>query len=137
MFSYADEHPFRIEFFDDEIESIRSFNINTQLSVENREKIYIIPNTEAKKVTEKQVSLLEYHPKNSTILMEDSLHTVGILQQNFEKAEVEFNKIKDNIISQLSPYEIFTNANEFSNQLEDFKVVEFGKISQNFSKLPK
>ena len=58
--------------------------------------------------------------------MEDSLHTVGILQQNFEKAEVEFNKIKDNIISQLSPYEIFTNANEFSNQLEDFKVVEFG-----------
>ena len=49
VFSYADEHPFRIEFFDDEIESIRTFNINTQLSVENKNKISIIPNTEAKK----------------------------------------------------------------------------------------
>ena len=38
VYSYADEYPFRIEFFDDEIESIRTFNINTQLSVEKREK---------------------------------------------------------------------------------------------------
>tara|TARA_B100001741_G_C16555141_1_gene602153 strand:+ start:11768 stop:15091 length:3324 start_codon:yes stop_codon:yes gene_type:complete len=126
VFSYADEHPFRIEFFDDEIESIRSFNINTQLSIEKREKISIVPNTEAKKVTEKQVSLLEYLPKNSTIWMEDSLHTIGVLQENFEKAEIEFKKLKDNTISQLTPHKIFTNANEFSNQLEEFRVVEFG-----------
>ena len=126
VFSYADEHPFRIEFFDDEIESIRTFNINTQLSIEKRGKISIIPNTEAKKVTEKQVSLLEYLPKNSTIWMEDSLHTLGILQQNFEKVEREFKKLKNNTISQLSPHKIFTNANEFSNQLNEFRVVEFG-----------
>ena len=43
VFSFADENPFRIEFFDDEIESIRTFNINTQLSVEQRDKISIIP----------------------------------------------------------------------------------------------
>ena len=44
----------RIEFFDDIVESIRTFNINTQLSLEKRNKISIIPNTEAKKVEEKQ-----------------------------------------------------------------------------------
>ena len=33
VFSFADENPFRLEFFDTKIESIRSFNINTQLSV--------------------------------------------------------------------------------------------------------
>jgi len=127
VFSYADEHPFRIEFFDDEVESIRTFNINTQLSVENRDKISIIPNTEAKKIEEKQVSILEYLPKSSTVWTEDSLYTIGILQQNFEKAEIEFKKMKGSTISYLSPEKIFTNANEFSNQLEDFRMVEFGE----------
>ena len=43
------KYPFRIEFFDDEIESIRMFNINTQLSVAKKEKISIIPNTDKNK----------------------------------------------------------------------------------------
>ena len=48
VYSFADEYPFRLEFFDTEIESIRTFNINTQLSVSTEDKIAIIPNTEAK-----------------------------------------------------------------------------------------
>ena len=95
VFSYADEYPFRIEFFDDQIESIRTFNINSQLSVEQKEKISIIPNTEAKKVIEKKVSFLEYLPKNSTIWIEDILYTKGILQQNFKKGEEELKKFID------------------------------------------
>ena len=126
VFSYADEYPFRIEFFDDEIESIRTFNINTQLSIEHREKISIIPNTEAKKVLEKQVSFLEYLPKSSTIWMEDTQHTLGILQQNFEKAEKEFKKLSTDFGKcQIRPHDIFTNANEFTNLLEEFKTISF------------
>ena len=49
VYSFADEYPFRLEFFDTEIESIRTFDINTQLSVSTEDKISIIPNTEAKK----------------------------------------------------------------------------------------
>ena len=146
VFSFADENPFRIEFFDDEIESIRTFNINTQLSVEQRDKISIIPNTEAKKVEEKQVSILEYLPKSSTIWTEDSLYTIGILEQNFEKALQEFNKIKNNNITQISPEKIFTSGSEFSSQLEEFRMIEFGnniifpsdiKISSNSRPLTK
>ena len=129
VFSFADEYPFRIEFFDDEIESIRTFNINTQLSVEKRKKISIIPNTEAKKIEEKQVSILEYLPQSSTIWMEDSLHTIGILEQNFDKAIQEFRKKEDNTIIPLSPEKIFTNGSEFSNQLDEFRVIEFGNNS--------
>ena len=130
VFSYADEYPFRIEFCDDEIESIRRFNINTQLSLEEREKISIIPNTEAKKVLETQVSFLEYLPKNATIWIEDTLHTTGILQQNFEKAEKEFKKLStESKTHQISYHEIFTNANEFTNQLEGFRSVNFSSNS--------
>ena len=129
VFSFADEHPFRIEFFDDEIESIRTFNINTQLSVEKREKVSIIPNTEAKKIEEKQVSILEYLPKSSTIWMEDSLHTIGILEHHFDKAIEEFKKKEGKTISPILPGEIFTNGNEFSNQIEEFRVIEFGSNS--------
>ena len=49
VYSFADEHPFRLEFFDTEIESIRTFDINTQLSKNIESKISILPNTEAKK----------------------------------------------------------------------------------------
>ena len=62
--SFANEHPYRIEFFDEDIESIRIFNINTQLSISTKDKITVIPNTEAKKNIESQVSFLEYLPKN-------------------------------------------------------------------------
>ena len=146
VFSFADENPFRIEFFDDEVESIRTFNINTQLSVEQRNKISIIPNTEAKKIEENQVSILEYLPKISTIWTEDSLYTIGVLEQNFEKALQEFNKLKNNNITQISPEKIFTNGSEFSNQLEEFRMIEFGnniifpsdiKISSNSRPLTK
>jgi transcription-repair coupling factor (superfamily II helicase) len=51
VYSYADEYPFRLEFFDTEIESIRTFDVNTQLSLHSEDKITIIPNTEAKKRT--------------------------------------------------------------------------------------
>ena len=63
IFSFADENPFRLEFFDTKIESIRSFNINTQLSIKTEKKIKIIANTQAKKNITSQVSFLEYLPK--------------------------------------------------------------------------
>ena len=56
--SFANEYPYRIEFFDEDIESIRIFNINTQLSISTKDKITVIPNTEAKKNIESQVSFL-------------------------------------------------------------------------------
>ena len=78
--------------------------------------------------------------------MEDSLYTIGILEQNFEKALQEFNKLKNNNITQISPEKIFTNGSEFSSQLEEFRMVEFGnniifpsnlKISSNSRPLTK
>ncbi len=46
IFPYSNEYPIRIEFFDDEIESIRKYDPDTQLSIENIKKVNIMPFTE-------------------------------------------------------------------------------------------
>ena len=123
-YSFADEYPFRLEFFDTKIESIRTFDINTQLSVSTENKITIIPNTEAKKSLESQVSLLEYLPKNSVIWAKDIFYTKGILEDYFERAKEEHKKVKESRIKYLSPEHLFTNAHEFTSQLESFSIIE-------------
>ena len=48
VFSFSNENPFRIEFFGNEVDSIRTFDVETQLSIEKQKKIKIIPNVENK-----------------------------------------------------------------------------------------
>ena len=55
IFSYSNENPYRIEFFDTTIESIRIFEINNQLSIQNEKEIKIIPNTELEKIQQKKI----------------------------------------------------------------------------------
>ena len=84
VYSYADENPYRLEFFDDEVESIRIFDINNQLSIINKEKVTIIPNTEAKKSITSKVSFLEYLPKNTVIWIKDINYTRSVLSDYFD-----------------------------------------------------
>ena len=124
VYSYADEHPFRLEFFDTEIESIRTFDINSQLSLQTQNKATIIPNTEAKKSSNTQVSLLEYLPKNAVIWAKDIHYTKGILEDYFSRAEEQYNKVTENATKHLSPKHLFTNAESFAKELANYSIIE-------------
>ena len=124
VYSYADEHPFRIEFFDTEIESIRTFDINSQLSIDKQSNITIIPNTEAKKSSNTQVSLLEYLPKNSVIWAKDIKYTKGILADYFSRSEEQYAKVIENATQHLSPEHLFTNAENFISELGKYSIIE-------------
>ena len=124
VYSFADEYPFRLEFFDSEIESIRTFDVNSQLSIKIENKVIIIPNTEAKKSTESQVSLLEYLPKNTIIWAKDIKYTKGILDNYFNKAEKQYKNVTHNNIQYLSPEYLFTNGNMFIHELKKFSIIE-------------
>lgn len=65
VFSFSSEFPYRIDFFGDEIESIRSFEVETQLSKERFDKITIVPNLGV--VGNKYVSILHFFPDTSVI----------------------------------------------------------------------
>ena len=124
VYSFADEHPFRLEFFDNEIESIRAFDINTQLSVSYESKITIIPNTEAKKSIDSQVSFLKYLPKNSVIWTKDINYSNRVLDDYFDRATEQYNKLIDSTIKYLSPEYLFTNAYDFSKEIEQFSIIQ-------------
>lgn len=124
VYSYADEYPFRIEFFDTEIESIRTFDINSQLSIDKQSNITIIPNTEAKKGSNTQVSLLKYLPKNSVIWVKDIKYTKGILADYFFRAEEQYAKVIEDATQHLSPEHLFTNAENFISELGKYSIIE-------------
>lgn len=69
VFSFANEYPYRIDFFGDEVESIRSFDVENQLSKEKLQEIYIIPGEAGKAET----SLLSYLPDDALIVQKNHL----------------------------------------------------------------
>ena len=125
VYSYADEYPFRLEFFDTEIESIRTFDINSQLSIKSKNKITIIPNTEAKKSINSQVSILEYLPINTIIWVKDIKYNKGILDDYFKKAIEQHKNTENNTIKHLSPEYLFTNGSDYINQIQNFSIIEY------------
>ena len=127
VYSFANEYPFRLEFFDSNIESIRTFDINSQLSINIENKVTIIPNTEAKKSTTSQVSLLEYLPKNTIIWAKDIKYTKGILDDYFNRASEQYKNVKRNNIQNISPEHLFTNGKIFTSKLENFTIIESNK----------
>ncbi|MDR0893951.1 MAG: transcription-repair coupling factor [Prevotellaceae bacterium] len=71
VFSFSSEYPYRIDFFGDEVESIRTFEVDTQLSHEKRESIVIVPDLSTNEMH--CVSLLEYLPADTVLVMRDFL----------------------------------------------------------------
>ncbi len=69
VFSYSFEYPYRIDFFGDEVESIRSFDVETQLSKEKFKEIYIIPNLENEEV--EGVSFFNFIPPTTVLAVSD------------------------------------------------------------------
>ena len=71
VFSFSNDMPYRIEFFGEQIDSIRTFDVESQLSVLRVNQVVIIPNVENKSVEENRQSFLESLPKNTTIFVKD------------------------------------------------------------------
>ncbi|MCA1747207.1 MAG: transcription-repair coupling factor, partial [Bacteroidales bacterium] len=68
IFSFASSRPCRIDFFGDEVDTIRFFDVESQRSDEQLKKVSIIPNIQwEKELGEKRVSFLEFIPSNTTV----------------------------------------------------------------------
>ena len=77
IYSFGNEHPYRIELFGDEVDSIRIFNPETQLSERKLLQVSILPNIETKFDTQEKISLLDYLPENTVIWAKDMDYTLG------------------------------------------------------------
>jgi len=126
VFSFGNENPYRIEFFGDDVESIRTFDIVSQLTVNKLKTLTIIPNIQDRTLEEKRYSFLKYLPA-STIFWTMNLHFINdILKREFEKASKAYTNISGEI-KHLPPSELFTDGEEFYTHILNHKLIEFNK----------
>ena len=123
VFSFSNDNPYRIEFFGDEVESIRTFDVATQLSIETQKKITIIPNVENKFFQENRESFLDYISAKTVIFIQNTEDFLSQLDKQFGKAEEAFAKLSQEI-KRSSPEQLFLNQAEFIKRALDFSIVE-------------
>ncbi len=136
VFSYANELPYRLDLFGDEIESIRTFDPLTQLSVEDKEKVAIIPNVQVKLMHETRESFFQFLPKNTTLWVKDWALMGDTVEKCFNLAQENFEAImaqSNNTQVSLSPEDVFETKKSLYQSLEHLGVIEFGK---KFSRKP-
>ena len=126
VFSFSHDQPYRIEFFGDEVDSIRSFDVETQLSVEKISKISLMPNVENKALQETRESFLKYIAEDTVIFTQDIEQLASRIDTNFSKAEEAFNKLESEI-KRNTPAELFCDSSMIKRQLLDFTLVTFNE----------
>jgi len=130
VFSFSNDEPFRIEFFGDEIDSIRTFDVETQLSKEKLKKVSIMPNVENKTLQESRESFLKYISSKTIVFAKNIELLSGNLDKFFKKAEEAFDGLSKEI-KHAKPEELFCDGIFINKQIQEFSVVHFGATNQN------
>lgn len=120
LFSYSSDKPYRIDFFGDEVETIRSFDADTQLSVEKLREISLIPNIQDITIEQTIETLTEFLPPSSVIwttdfeLIRDKLNS--IYYSNWSRDEGNSSDKKQYAIT----------GNHLESEISKFRTAEFG-----------
>lgn len=128
VFSFAHDLPYRIELFGEEVDSIRSFDPGSQLSVSSTDKINLMPNVQSQLIREERQSLLAFLPESTRVWIKDTEHATDVLQLCFDKASAGFDRIVRDSGARLAlePENLFVTPGEFLREIEEHTVIEFG-----------
>jgi transcription-repair coupling factor (superfamily II helicase) len=136
VFSFANDYPYRIEFFGDEVDSIRSFNIADQLSIEQLKQIVLLPNMQERAFIEEREAILQYLPDTTTVWLTDMPFFATQVDKEYDRAVEAWEKMNDEEdegnerIKDISPGKLFAKSEELLNALVKHPTVEFGTSSQ-------
>ncbi len=126
VFSFSNDYPLRIEFFGDDVESIRTFDTVTQLSIDKLKWATIVPDVQNRKIKETRQSFLNYIPKSTSIWIDDINFTVDKINDEYKKIE-NISSGLDDEIEHLTIDRLFEDGRQFLKKLLDFSVIEFGR----------
>ena len=133
IFSYGNEYPYRIELFDDEVESIRTFDPMNQLSVETVSYVSIVPNINTKFDRDQKTSIFNVLPQDTVIWLKDFQLLLDRLGDAFRKAE-EFGKnltlVDDEEINQFFSDRAFIRPGEVLEDVAEKPIVFFSDYKQ-------
>jgi len=83
VYSYSSEYPFRIDFFGDDIDSIRTFEVETQLSKDKCDNVTIVP--ELTQDTGDRISMLQFLPKDTILCVKDFTYVCDVINKVYEE----------------------------------------------------
>ena len=132
IYSYGNEHPYRVELFDVEVETIRTFDPTTQLSTRNIAFVTIVPNVNTEFKAEEKVALLEVLPPETVVWLSDATMLLDKLQLCFEKSKEDTANMETIVHkarheeSLLLQEAAFLFPREIMGALNNFAVVELG-----------
>jgi len=106
VYSYSCEYPYRIDFFGDDVESVRTFQVEDQLSLDDRDRVEIVPELQADEAT--QEPFLSLLPKETIIATKDYLYVRDAIDAAFQEEMP------------------LVTGPQFMHQAEEFRRIEFG-----------
>lgn len=123
IYSFSNELPYRIDFFDDEIDSIRTFNVETQLSEQRMQEVSIVAALN-KAEAEEGISFLDFIDASTPIFLESAAQTSerirSICGETISEAVLIAEEGDPDAMKKL------VDADSFLSKLLDFKLIEFG-----------
>jgi len=131
VYSFGNDEPYRIELFDNQVESIRSFDIETQLSDEKLKSVQIIPNLSDKTLIQQRQSFLDFIKKNTLIYLKNRSLATATLNKLYQKAQDSFAQL-DTGTQHLKPADLFCSGQSINQKLNLFQLIE-AKATDNIS----
>lgn len=126
IFSFANDTPYRIEFDGDRVESLRSFEVGTQLSVAKHDTITLLPNLQERAEKKERVSFLSYFQDSVTVWVEDMKSMFQTQQAAYENAVKIYDKL-DSVVVRSKPEDLYVSSRQWEQAFDDMAVVEFGQ----------
>ena len=134
VFSFSSEYPYRIDFFGDDVDTIRTFEVQTQLSIEKKDRIEIVPELNEQKGD--KVSFTEFLPEDTVIAVRDFMYVhdsiENVYQEGFsrhalsEQLEDANEEEQNRIYKEMCKENQLMSGLQFTQDVANFCRIEFG-----------
>ncbi len=135
VYSYASELPFRIDFFGDEVDSIRTFDLESQLSKDRKSTIQILP--ELASVSEEKIPFTSFLPEGTAVIAKDILFVRDRIGQTYEdgfstqamqeRLEGATEVERDQIMKEMRKESVLCPPTAFTRDISGFCRIEYGQ----------
>ena len=146
VYSYSCEFPYRVDFFGDDIDSIRTFEVEDQLSKEQRDRVEIVPELA---MAEDKVSFMSFVPEDVVLVTKDYFYVRDAIdrvyeegfssQARMEQLEQATEMEQKEIEQQMRKESQLITGTQFMSDAQNFRRIEFGHrpstLSSQFSTL--
>ena len=134
VYSYSSELPFRIDFFGDEVDTIRTFEVADQLSKDAKQQVRIVP--ELAQLTEEKQPFTSLLPDDALLVMKDRLYLCSTIEQIYndgfsqqamtERLEGATEVEQQQIMRDMRKENNLVSPTRFREEICRFRLVEFG-----------